>query len=204
MKNGKIPSLPKNDFMLFPQRLANKITKKQRDKKMKKTKVNKYYLSLASEYRVASELLKQNLNATVTFGNAKSADVVAYGLNRKAKIIEVKTSQQKNFVTSFYNKYKNPAQEHPDFWVLVQVRTDPDYNLTERFFILSHDELSVVQAERNQAYWIKRGFITKDKLLTWEDHYRLITEKRGVDDVLLTDVEKFENKWDKIIKACNR
>ena len=85
---------------------------------MKKTKVNKYYLSLAGEYRVASELLKRNLNATVTFGNAKSTDVIAYGSNRKARIIEVKTSQQKNFVTGFYNKYRTAEDEHPDFWCL--------------------------------------------------------------------------------------
>lgn len=92
--------------------------------KQKKAKIDKYYLSLSGEYRVASELLKRGLNATVTFGNAKSADVVAYGSNRKAVVIEVKTSQQKNFVTGFYNKYETPEQEHPDFWVLVQVKAD--------------------------------------------------------------------------------
>jgi hypothetical protein len=48
-----------------------------------------FYISLAGEYGVASELLKWNLNATVTFGNAKSADVVAYGSNRKARIIGI-------------------------------------------------------------------------------------------------------------------
>jgi hypothetical protein len=171
---------------------------------MKKTKIDKYHLSLAGEYRVASELLKRNLNATVTFGNAKSADVVAYGDNRKTIIIEVKTSQQKNFVTGFYNKYENAKQEHPDFWILLQVKVDISNNFSERFFIISHDELSVIQAGRNRAYRLKHGDITENQKLTWEDHYRLTTEAHGVDNVLLTDVEKFENKWDKIVSNCNK
>ena len=50
------------------------------------TKFDKSHLSLAGEYRVASELLKRGLNATVTFGHAKSVDVVAYGSNRKAVV----------------------------------------------------------------------------------------------------------------------
>mgnify|MGYP001577557230 CR=1 FL=1 len=171
---------------------------------MKNSKVNKYYLSLAGEYRVASELLKRNLNATVTFGNAKSTDVIAYGSNRKAKVIEVKTSQKKKFVTGFYNKYKTAHDEHPDFWILVQVRIDSDCSFSERFFILTHAELSVIQAKRNRAYRIRCGDVTEDQCLSWEDHYRLTTEAHGVDNVLVTDVERFEDKWDKIVKACNR
>jgi hypothetical protein len=170
---------------------------------MKKTKIDKYHLSLAGEYRVASELLKRGLNATVTFGHAKSADVVAYGSNRKATVIEVKTSQQKNFVTGFYNKYKTPEHEHPDFWVLVQVKVEAGNNFSERFFIVSHVELSVIQARRNRAYRVKRGDVTEQQRLSWEDHYRLTNDARGVDNVLLTDVEKSEDKWDKIVKACN-
>ncbi len=171
-------------------------------RKMKKSKIDKYHLSLSGEYRVASELLKRNLNATVTFGNAKSADVIVYGTNRKAIIIEVKTSQQKNFVTSFYNKYKNVEQEHPDFWILLQVKVDTNNNFSERFFILTQKELANIQAKRNRAYRLKHGDITEDKKLTWEDHYQLSIS--GVDNVLLTDVEEFEDKWDKIINACTK
>lgn len=169
---------------------------------MKKTKLDKYHLSLAGEYRVASELLKRGLNATVTFGHAKSADVVAYGSNHKAVIVEVKTTQKKKFVTCFYNKYKTPEQEHPDFWVLVQIKVGPNSNFTERFFILTHAELSVIQARHNRAYRVRRGDVTEQQRLSWEDHYRLT--KHGVDNVLLTDVEKSEDEWDKIVKACNQ
>jgi len=171
---------------------------------MLKDKINKYHLSLAGEYRVASELLKRKLNATVTFGNAKSADVVAYGPNRKAIIVEVKTSQQENFVTSFYNKYATAEQEeHPDFWILLQVKVDTNIEYSERFFILSHFELANIQAKRNRAYRLKHGDITENQQLTWGDHYRLTTEAHGVDNVLMTDVLEYVDKWDKIIQACN-
>ncbi|MBC8472535.1 MAG: hypothetical protein H8D56_23985 [Planctomycetes bacterium] len=169
---------------------------------MKKTKIDKYHLFLAGEYRVASGLLKRGINATVTFGHAKSADVIAYGSNRKAAVIEVKTSQQKNFVTSLYNKYKTPEYEHPDFWVLFQIKVGPESNFTERFFILSHKELSIIQARRNRAYHVKRGDVTEKQRLSWEYHYRL--SQNGVDNVLLTDVEESKDKWDKIVKACNQ
>lgn len=165
-------------------------------------RLGKYFLSLAGEYRVASELLRRGLNATVTFGNAKSADVVAYGRNRRATVIEVKTSQQKNFVTGFYNKYRLPEQEHPDFWVMVQMTRDSDGEHTERFFILEHVELASIQAERNRAYHIKRGDIKSSDVLSWERHYEL--SRNGVDNVLLTDVEAVEDQWDKIVTFCDR
>jgi tagatose-1,6-bisphosphate aldolase non-catalytic subunit AgaZ/GatZ len=174
--------------------------------KQKKATIDKYHLSLAGEYRVASELLKRGLNATVTFGNAKSADVVAYGSNRKAVVVEVKTSQQKNFVTGFYNKYRTPEQEHPDFWVLVQVKAGVDHDFRERFFVLSHVELSVVQARRNRAYRVRCGDVKEDECLSWEKHFILTNDANGVDNVLLTDVEQSEdseNNWAKIVDACN-
>ena len=158
-------------------------------------------MSLAGEYRVASELLKRGLNATVTFGHAKSADVIAYGSNRKAVVVEVKTTQQKKFVTGFYNKYKTPEQEHPDFWVFIQIRLGPAFN--ERFFILTHTELSVIQAKLNRDYRIRCGDITEHQSLSWEDHYRLTTEAHGVDNVKLPFVEEYEDQWDKIVNACN-
>lgn len=165
-------------------------------------RLGKHHLSLAGEYRVASELLRRGLNATVTFGNAKSADVVAYGRNRRATVIEVKTSQQKNFVTGFYNKYRSSEQEHPDFWIMVQMMRDSHGQHTERFFVLTHTELAAIQAERNRAYHIKRGNIKPSDELPWERHYEL--SQRGVDNVLLTDVEAYEAQWDKIVAFCDQ
>jgi hypothetical protein len=169
-----------------------------------KDRIGKYHLSLAGEYRVASELLKRGLNATVTFGNAKSADVVAYGSNRRAIVVEVKTSQQGNFVTQFYNKYKTPTQQpHPDFWILVQVKVDAKGTFAERFFVLCHEELALIQAERNREYWVRCGKIRDDQEVTWEQCYDLTNEGHGVDNVLLANVEQHEDQWGKIVDACN-
>ncbi len=164
------------------------------------TKIAKYHLALAGEYRVASELLKRGLNATVTFGNAKSADVVAYGANRRATVIEVKTSQQKNFVTGFYNKYKSPEQNHPDFWVMVQIAQDRNGGYTERFFVLTHMEVATIQAERNRTYNVRRGDVAPDAVLSWQQHYE--RSQTGVDNVLLTNVQDHEDRWDKIMSFC--
>ena len=54
--------------------------------------LDKYYLNLASEYRVASELLRRGIFATITYGNKKGADIYALGSNRSVAIIEVKAS----------------------------------------------------------------------------------------------------------------
>lgn len=48
--------------------------------------IDKYYLNLAREYRVASELFKRGLFATITYGNKKGADVYAIGPNRTSRV----------------------------------------------------------------------------------------------------------------------
>jgi hypothetical protein len=169
----------------------------------KKDRINKYHLSLAGEYRVASELLKRNLNATVTFGNAKGADVVVYGPNRRAVVVEVKTSQQKNFVTQFYTKYKTPKQHHPDFWVLLHLEMSTKNSYGEEFFILTHEELATIQARRNREYHVRCGGVKKGQRLTWKQHYELTKDGHGVDNVLLTDVEGHRDQWHKIEHACS-
>lgn len=64
--------------------------------------IDKYHLNLAGEYRICSELLKRGIFTTVTYGNMKSCDVIAVGENRRAALVEVKTSQSTRFVTRFY------------------------------------------------------------------------------------------------------
>ena len=118
--------------------------------RLSRRKIDKYYLNLAGEYRVCAELLKRGIFATVTFGNMKGADIIAVGPNRRAAVIEVKASNSTRFVTGFYQKYKTADVEHPAFWVLYSVRSDGDA-FTERFFVLSHEELGEKQAIRTIA-----------------------------------------------------
>jgi len=154
-------------------------------------KIDKYHLNLAGEYRVCAELLKRGIFATVTFGNMKGVDIVAVGPNRRAAIVEVKTSQSPRFVTSFYQKYETPDKEHPTFWVLYMI-APRDAAFDERFFVLTHDEMAQAQGERN----------CPGENLSYEENARRYPRGKGVDNVLLKNVESYEDDWEKIVRWC--
>jgi hypothetical protein len=159
---------------------------------MKKTKhkIDKHFLNLAGEYRVCAELLKRALFATITYGNKKGVDIFAIGANRRVAVIEVKASNSKRFVTSLYQKYPDETATRPDFWVLYSINKTEKEVFEERFFILSHDELAKAQALRNS-----RGVPN-----TYQEAATFA--KGGVDNVLISDVEKYEDQWLKIIDFC--
>jgi hypothetical protein len=160
------------------------------------SKLPSYLLNLAGEYRVCSELNKRGVLGTMTYGNRKGADVYAMNdRDRRVLKIEVKTSQQKNFVTSITQKGMGVESSNvgtPDFWVLVQIlrEVDPD-GFHERFFVLTHKEICGVQERRNMLYGERYS----------ERHGRQPDFSKGVDNVTVDDVEPFEDKWDKIIDA---
>ena len=145
--------------------------------------MDKYFLNLAGEYRVCSEILKLGLFATVTYGNKKSADIYVVGPNKKIAVIEVKTTESNRFVTNFYQKFNQRGGEHPDFWVLCKITNNID-----RFFVLSHDEMEKVQ--------LKRNFPGQE--LNWEEASSQCL--KGVDNVLIDHINgnEFEKRWDKI------
>jgi hypothetical protein len=146
--------------------------------------LDKYHLSLAGEYRVASELLKRDIFATITFGNAKGADLYAIGPTGRTAIIEVKSSNSSKFVTGFYQKYRDEMRDHPNFWVLYSM-TDVD---TEEFYVLSHAEMAKAQGNRNYP----------GKTMTYAEH--AVAVAKGVDNVLAKDLQKYRSAWSKIAK----
>jgi hypothetical protein len=152
--------------------------------------IEKYNLNLAGEYRVAAELLLRGLYAAVTFGNMKGADILAVGTNRRSAVIEVKASQKKNFVTGLYQKYRTQEIQSPNFWVLYSV-SNVDHGFKERFFVLTHQEMAEVQGERNFPGEGLTYLQVADRV------------KTGVDNVRISDVERFEGLWDKIVHYCN-
>ena len=144
--------------------------------------LDKYYLNLAGEYRVASELLKRGIFATITYGHMKGIDIYVMGPQRKATVVEVKASNSGRFVTGFFQKFPTREMEHPDFWVLYWLRNDGD----EEFFVLSHDEMANAQRERNRP----------GSTATWET---LAQEfRKGVDNVLAAHLGHYASRWDKI------
>ena len=147
----------------------------------------KAILSGIGKFGTLSELLKRNLDANITIGNSNLTDItidhakfnfmviqVTYPDGTK-KNIKVKTSRTKRFVTN-WQKYRD-ATEQPDYWVIVHI----DRNEISHYYILTHAELGVIQAERNGCSQEEISSI-------------------GVDNVLLKHIDAHENRWDKIVE----
>ena len=160
------------------------------------TKIPKYLLNLAGEYRIASELTKRGIFATVTYGNHKGVDVYAISdRQQRALKIEVKTSQKANFVTGIGQKncWENDPSA-PDFWVLFQIQPQEDGRFKERFFVLTHNEICAIQRARNKP------FAEKYKAQHGEEW----DPTSGVDNVTVKDVEAHEDQWGKIMERIGR
>lgn len=139
---------------------------------MSKTQLRKQLLGMTGEYSVCAELLKRGYNASITMGNAKAVDIVVLMQDNTYRRIEVKTSRNKRFVTGFFQKYYDINQSpRPDFWVLVHI----DEDNKSHYYIMTHEEMGNVQMKRN-------------KMNKWE-------KIDGCDNVLLKDIEQFEDNW---------
>lgn len=153
-------------------------------------KIEGYFLNLAGEYRICSELNKRGVFATITYGTRKGADVYAIGEHGRAMRIEVKTSQRKQFVTGI--SQKSFSDGSPDFWVLFLLRPMENGGFEERFFVLTHEEACKAQRMRNAIYaekYVARHGIPPDF-------------SSGVDNLKIEDVEEFEDQWEKIVALC--
>ncbi len=140
-----------------------------------KNQEEKYNLNLAGEYAVCSELAKRNIQFNLTLGNKKAVDIIVLKEENKAITIEIKTTNKNRIVTGFFQKYKTPDVPHPDIWIFVII----DKLLVSRFFILTHKEVAKIQMKRNN-------------MNKWQEI------KNGVDNLVLSDIIDFENKWNKI------
>jgi len=106
----------------------------------------KHTLDLAGEFLVAGELLRRGLHASVTYGNAKKADVVILSKSRReAIVIEVKTTSEDKWVVG--NALPNQSD---DLWVFVYVpRLEKE---PPRYFVLTSSELYGIVSLEYEAY----------------------------------------------------
>lgn len=136
-------------------------------------KISKLNKGICGEYAACSELLKRGYIARITEGNAKGVDIIIFKEDKTFRKIEVKTTTEKKCITGFFQKYydkNNP--NHPDYWILVHI----DENLINHYYILTHNEMALVQMKKN-------------KMTTWQ---KIV----GVDGVLISEVKDYENRWD--------
>jgi hypothetical protein len=151
------------------------------------TQAQKYHLSLAGEFFVAAELQRRGVAAAVTYGNAKSADVVAFSASgEKAVVVEVKCTSQLRWVVGVALP---PASDKP--WVFVYLPTDQTQ--APRYYLLTQLELrsilEPVDVEYRQKYKAKHG-----------EEYG---DRPGVHNLTCKQAEPFLNAWGKIIDQLN-
>jgi hypothetical protein len=92
----------------------------------------KLRLGLSGELLVAGELLRRNMSASITYGNAKKGNVIA-GNGRIAISIEVKTTREGKWTIAYTPKPNDSIS------VLVNLPRDP--TMSAEFFILTGAEL---------------------------------------------------------------
>ena len=84
---------------------------------------------MAGEFLTVGKLFKLGLQASVTFGNAKSIDVLAYNQNNdKTYVIQVKTCKQKN---CFPIKKERINPDHIYVFIILN-----DFSEKENYYII--------------------------------------------------------------------
>jgi hypothetical protein len=101
---------------------------------MQKKRIDLQLTGMAGEFLTVGKLFKLGLQASVTFGNAKAIDVLAYNPNNnKTFAIQVKSLRKKN---CFILKKENIS---PDF-IFVFILLN-DFEKDESFYIVEGSEI---------------------------------------------------------------
>lgn len=143
----------------------------------------RYHLALAGEFFVAAELQRRGVAAAVTYGNAKSADVVAFSASgERAVVVEVKSTSRPKWVVGGAIP---PASDKP--WVFVYLPSDQTQSPC--YFILTQSDLrsilEPIEAEYYRKFKEKHGFEYGDR--------------PDVVNLTRNQAEPFLNAWGKIV-----
>lgn len=158
----------------------------------------KYSLNIAGEFYVAAELNRRGVYASVTYGAAKNADVLAFDQeSRQTAVIEVKTTAEPNkkWITGRHSIDENSIHPHL-FWVLVLLPSLDNSEGSPRFFVFTSKELvakvSSAHSVYSEQYQVKHGTSFQDS--------------KGVYSLLLSDAESMqaEGQWSKIAEWLAR
>lgn len=136
---------------------------------------------------MAAELQRRGVIASVTYGNAKEAEVVAFSSKiSNALMIQVKTTAAKKWVVG--NKNPEPTE---DLWVLVHI--PEDQHQPTRYFILTareiHTLLEPEELENRRKFYARNGHES-----TGVGVYSV-----RINQVNGQQIESFEDKWDTIL-----
>ncbi len=156
----------------------------------------KHSLNLAGELYVAAELNRRGIFASVTYGAAKNANVLAFdqqSRSRQTAVIEVKTIASPNtkWLTGLHSISKSSIYPHL-FWVLVLLPDLESAETNPRYFVFTSQELVDKMYVEHRLYAKRRYQETQG--VPMEDN-------RGYYSFLLADAEAMqaEGQWSKII-----
>ena len=150
-----------------------------------RSQASKSQLSQYGEFSVAAELNRRGFSATVTYGNMKNTDVVAFSVHGHYVVVEVKTSSTNRFITGITPKKIVQKNSHV-FWVLVSVQQDQE-KANPRFFILSDAEIKAVQDRSDNQYF------SRYKAKHGKDYSGI-----GVPSFSINELTPYEDSWSKI------
>jgi hypothetical protein len=147
------------------------------------TQTEKYHLAMSGEYFVAAQLQRIGIAAAVTYGNAKSADVVAFSKNTdRAVVIEVKSSRRGRWPVG--SRVPKPSAQP---WVFVLVpETETE---APEFYVLSQKQLHDVLAPIEQEYMAKYE----------EKHGEVYGDKPGIAAATEVLLDPYLNNWEAIV-----
>jgi hypothetical protein len=145
----------------------------------------KYHKAMAGEYLVAAQLHRNRLMASVTYGNAKRADVVVFSSDSSnAVVVEVKSSSKGRWPVG--NRVP-PASDKP--WVFVHL---PDNPLeSPEFFVMTQADINRILGPLEKKYL--EGYFNK--------HNEPYGDKPGVAAMTRNLAERYRDKWTVILDS---
>lgn len=152
---------------------------------MPTTKKERYQIGMAGEFLVAAQLLRQGIMASVTYGNAKCADVIASNTSAegetKAVVIQVKTSLKQRWPVGNRVPMASSA-----IWVFVEMPKDATEGPS--FYVMTqkeiHEALDPVQTAYEERYQ--------------NNHGEPYGDRPGVAAMTLKLARAHKNQWDKV------
>ena len=145
----------------------------------------KYHLSMAGEYLVAAQLQRLQIASSVTYGNAKQADVIAFHPDaEKVAVIEVKTTSKNSWLVG-----KRVPEPSNRVWVFVLLPENIEHS--PEFYILTQEEIYNELKPKETTYFKKYK----------EKHGEEYGDKPGLFSITRKDVLKYQNNWESLLKV---
>lgn len=143
----------------------------------------RYHLAMAGEYFVAAQLQRLGLSASVTYGNAKRADVCVFtDTSDRVVVIEVKTTGKPQW--TFSGRISTKSQKP---WVFVHLSEKS--HEPPRYFVLTQSDLYSILAPMDTEYSRKYK----------EKHGSEYGDKAWIVNISHKLLSNYENNWEAII-----